>query len=160
MRRALAAALVAALGCGDDGPSIPLAELHTESVHAQCEYLVRCGLFTDPDTCTAYFRVPDERSLLAAIEAGKIRYDGAAAKRCQDTIAAGSCDLTSRDARVRPACDAMFRGTLRAGAACGMDLECESGDCDLPSCPLDTCCPGTCVAIERRPIGEPCETDA
>jgi hypothetical protein len=149
------------IGCGDDAPAIALEDLHAEQVRARCDYLVRCGLFASGDTCTTFFRVPDERELVAAVAAGKVRYDGASAQACQTALAALSCDQSSREARVVPACGRVFTGTIRDGAACGFDAECVSGRCDEPPCPMDTCCAGTCLPTEQRgAIGASCETDA
>jgi hypothetical protein len=158
--RWIALALLAAAGC-DDEPSIALADLRAESLHARCEHLSGCGLFASADACAAFFRVPDEAELHAAVAAGKIRYDGVKALACQTAIAALTCDASSRDARVMTACDGVFTGKVRDGEACGFDGECASGRCDEGACPMDTCCPGACLSTETRAAaGATCETDA
>ncbi|MGN6108684.1 MAG: hypothetical protein ACTHU0_26495 [Kofleriaceae bacterium] len=159
--RRLALALALAAGCGDNIPAIELADLHAESVAARCERLVRCGLLADLDVCTAYFRVPDEAGLYAAIAAGKIRYDAASAQACQDALARLDCDETSRDARTTPEpCTRMLEGTIETGDECVFDAECRSGACNAPEvCPFDTCCGGTCIPSAFAAPGEPCEAD-
>ncbi len=157
-RRILAATLLAA--CGDNGPSIALEDLQAETVRARCDRIVRCGLLTSHETCVAYFRAPDEGELLAAIEAGKIRYDGASALRCLDALAALPCDEASAEARAPiEACERMLRGQLEVGDACAFDGECASGACDEPVCPRDTCCAGACLPTRVAAEGEPCATD-
>lgn len=158
--RWIALAALVSSGC-DDAPSTALDDLQAESLRARCEYLTRCGLFASGDACAAFFRAPDEAELRAAIAAGKIRYDGVKALACQTALAALSCDQSSREARVIPACDGVFTGRVRDGAACGFDGECASGRCDEPSCPMDTCCSGVCLPTETRAAASaPCETDA
>lgn len=154
----MVATLLAA--CGDDAPAIDLQALHGETVRSRCDRLVRCGLLASQETCLAYFRVPDEDDLHAAIEAGKIRYDGASALRCLDSLAALPCDETSREARAPiEACARMFRGRLEVGEACEFDLECASGSCDEAPCPADRCCAGTCLATRVAAAGAPCTRD-
>jgi len=153
------AALVSA-GC-DDAPSITLEDRYAEQLRARCDYLVRCGLFASGETCSAYFRFPDERQLLAAVAAGKIRYDGVKARACQTALAALSCDQSSREARVIPACDGVFTGKVRDGDMCSFDEECASSRCNEAACPMDTCCAGTCLPTQTRvAVGGSCETDA
>lgn len=158
--RWLALAALVSSGC-DDPPSIALEDLQAETIRARCERLVRCGLLATEETCTAFFRTPDEDNLHAAIDAGKIRYDGVKALACQTALAALSCDASSREARVVPACDGVFTGRVADGDACSFDAECASGRCDEAQCPFDTCCSGTCLATETRAAaGASCETDA
>jgi len=158
VHRLVAATLLAA--CGDHGPSIALEDLYAETVRARCDRLVRCGLVTSPETCTAYFRTPDENALHAAIAARKIRYDGADALRCLDALAAQPCDETSREVRAPiEACERMLRGTLAVGAECSFDAECSSGSCDAPPCLPDTCCTGKCLATHTAAAGAPCTID-
>jgi hypothetical protein len=146
--------------CGSSpGPALPLAQLRAEETRALCEYYVRCGVFGELDTCTAFFPPPDDRSLFAAVEAGKVRYDDAAAVRCRDEMAARSCDATTREGRVPLVCNEVFVGRVATGGKCGFDLECTSGLCLLPGCPPGACCPGTCEPGERNPIGTPCQSD-
>lgn len=160
-QRVLAVTAVVSAGCGDNGPSIALDDLYAESLRARCEHMVGCGLFATLDTCSAYFRIPNEAELHAAIAAGKIRYDGAKAHECYTAVAAVTCDATSREARVAPGCDEVFAGRVEDGDSCGFDEECGSGRCDLPTCQFDMCCPGTCLPTETRAaLDEPCETDA
>jgi hypothetical protein len=157
--RWLAFAALAAAGC-DDAPSIALEDLNAETIRARCERLVRCGLLATEETCTAFFRTPDEDNLHAAIDAGKIHYDGEAAHRCLEALAALPCDETSREVRIPvEACEQMLAGTLEVGDPCAFDRECRSGSCDAPVCPSDSCCTGSCLATRVAAIGAPCTTD-
>lgn len=157
-RRVVIAALLAA--CGDNIPAIELDELYAETVRVRCERLVRCGLLATDEACTAFFRTPDEDDLYAAIDAGKIRYDGEAARRCLDARAELPCDETSHEVRTLiEACDRMLVGTLEVGVPCAFDRECSSDSCDAPVCPPDTCCTGTCLATRVAAADAPCATD-
>jgi hypothetical protein len=146
--------------CGDNVPGLPLEELQAATVQARCERLVRCGLLTSTETCAAYFRAPDERTLQAAIEAGKIRYDGASAPGCLAALAALPCDESAAEARTPiEACERMLRGRLDVGDTCAFDLECGSGSCDAPPCLPDTCCTGKCLPTRTAAAGAPCTAD-
>jgi hypothetical protein len=162
MRGGPALAVVLAVGCGTPDPGIPFEELDALVASARCERLVRCGLFAERTTCDAYFRKRPDLGLRAAINAGKVTFDGNAAEACQAALAALSCDDASREARVLPdACDQMFGGTADLGEVCQRDQECISGACDQnDACPANMCCAGTCVANDRVEIGGPCTTNA
>jgi hypothetical protein len=161
MRRLVfAVALLAA--CGDDGGgSIPLDELDGEAYSAACSFYVHCGLIDDLQTCRDLdldigFLDP---SLRAAVEAGKVIYDGDKARECLSSLPL-SCDRNAFERSDNSACDEIFVGTLSAGAVCALDEECISQDCNVPGC-ADACCQGTCVgdAPPALPkVGESCAT--
>lgn len=159
MVRSLAIAMfvTSVAACGDDG--ISLADYNSVSLDARCDYYVRCGSFPDSETCRAYFErdAIDSPNIEAAIEAGKTRYDGAAAARCFAALDAASCDQTTRSARVPdPSCKRIFVGTGKPGDSCGFDSECESSRCLVVDCP-DACCLGTCgSAHPEAALGESC----
>jgi hypothetical protein len=153
--------LAAIAACHAQNP-IAKQDLATAFVDAECAYLARCGLFPDAATCErAYIGVSFtvDATRFAAIDAGVIKYDGAAARTCIDSYASASCDLTAESARVRPdACDHVVTGTLGDGASCALDEECVSKRCTIPMCTV-TCCKGTCTgntAPTRQPIGGSC----
>lgn len=151
---------LSAAGCGDNIPGLAFDDLHAASLQARCDYLQRCGLIADHAVCTALFRAPKDDRLRAAIDAGKIRYDGAAAKRCQEALAVRSCDQTSREVRVPfEECTRMFSGTIEVGGECAFDGECRSGSCNAPACPVMTCCAGVCLPTAFAALGESCAND-
>ncbi len=144
MRHLLLATLALA-ACGDNLPGISLAELEASRHAAECERYVRCGLVTDEQTCTTFFRRELDPALVAMVDAGKLRYDPIAAAACNKQLAALSCDATTAEARAVPAvCKTVLIGTINAGATCLDDRECATGRCDAPRCAPDACCPGGC----------------
>jgi hypothetical protein len=157
MRKVLAMLLLAS--CADDG--MKLDDFLAARRGAECSRLARCGLFASETTCNAYFRTPHDESLRAAIAKNKVAYDGTAAQKCLDALAAISCDTTQRDARLEPEpCAQVFTGRIEDGAACGFDGECKSEVCTRPACARDECCLGTCAPTISSPIDGPCEVDA
>lgn len=149
MKRVVWLTLVVATACSS--PSIRLEDLDAEAQEAKCARLVRCGLFASAEACDAYFRSPPVSSLGPAEAAGRLGFDGAAAKQCEDALAAEGCDPTSREVRVVPdACSRMFRGRVADGAPCSFDQECASSRCDLPTCGDGVCCVGTCGSTRLR----------
>jgi hypothetical protein len=139
--------------------SVRLEDVDTEALRARCERFTRCGLFTDQDACEAYFRIVVDVNRQPAIDAGLVRYDGEAARRCDDAIAAMTCDGTSREARVPPAdCAKIFVGTVADGDACQDDTECASARCnrDFSQCDAQACCMGTCANTQRSAVGDQC----
>jgi len=78
--------------------------------------------YTDAAT---YFNVT---AIQASIGAGKIAYDGSAAKQCVDGMAAPTCaTYWTQGPNAPAACDTAMVGKVAAGAACTNDFEC-SGD--------------------------------
>lgn len=121
-------------------------------IDARCAFLVRCGLFTDVPACVRfqeYFRV-DDPNVSAAVEAGHVVYDEAAAAACVTAFKTGACD-----AMVSEACSDVFRGQMANGAACAIDAECISGRCNVSSC-MEACCAGSCVEAYVPAIGQQC----
>jgi hypothetical protein len=151
-----------AFACHHAKPPLDKTDLQSAFVDAQCTHLVSCGVFPDSNAChrayTGYiFAV--EPTKFAAIDAGKILYDGVAARECIDSYATASCDRTQQSARVSPdACDHVVEGTLDAGVSCVLDDECVSKKCDIPVCVVE-CCSGFCAsgsAPTRAPVGGSC----
>ncbi|HUS31367.1 MAG TPA: hypothetical protein VMZ53_22805 [Kofleriaceae bacterium] len=150
MRRSLV--VLAFVGaCG----GIDLGEYPDEAVDARCEYLVNCGLFEDANACRAYYqdRLPNNPSVEAAVDDGKLAYDGDAADDCLDALRSGSC---SRGAELPDTCDHIFTGKVADGGACAFDAECVSDFCDVSDCTM-ACCPGMCSPSRPVPkIGQQC----
>ena len=151
MRRSLL--LVFLVACGS---SVDLADYSKSAEDARCSYLVNCGLFTDQASCHAYFdsRTLQNPSVKAAVDAGKLSYDGEAASDCFDGLSSASCSF---NADTPAACDKIFKGKIADGAACAFDAECISDSCITMSCSM-ACCPGMCCMTVPTPkIGQPCD---
>lgn len=155
-RKLVLAVMLAA--CGSD-PTISLADYPSANLAASCQYLVKCGLFTDEASCVAFTPLPADSNAADAVAANKMSYSGTSAKQCIDSIAAASCDSTQQSAREIPnACTHIFTGKLATGDTCAFDLECQSGACDIPSCGM-ACCTGTCApAVAKAQVGASCAT--
>lgn len=147
--------------CGDNIAGVTIDDYADARRTADCERLTRCGLFSNFDACERFLSDRLDHDVRAAIDANKIAYDGSAAKACLAAVAEQSCDATSEDARALiPACERLFTGLVADGAECAFDLECASGACDAPACPIDECCPGTCLAtITNAATDEGCHRD-
>jgi hypothetical protein len=138
------------------GGSIDLADYPGSAVDARCQYLARCGLFPDVASCQAYYAhvVLQNPSVQAAVDGGKLGYDGEAAKDCLDALSSASCDRTFSN--VSDACDQIFTGKVPDSGACAFDTECVSGNFNVSDCTM-ACCPGTCVPARPIPgIGQAC----
>ncbi|HEY1549715.1 MAG TPA: Dickkopf N-terminal cysteine-rich domain-containing protein [Kofleriaceae bacterium] len=144
MRRTLLVLLVAC--SSNSGGSLTYEQYETQALSTECAYLAKCGLFPDTSTCEqgyGSFIIVDDPSLMAAIDDGRVTFDGGKASQCLAQFAAESCDQTM--SREDPSvCEHVISGTVGGGSACALDEECISQVCDIPSCEL-ACCPGTCV---------------
>ena len=127
---------------------------------ANCDLRVRCGLFTDRDSCAAYFPAGDDANLAADIKAGRTKFDANRAEECVNDLRNTPCDGTSEEARTNPAaCDAAITGTGLLGDACFANDECESGACSFDAACSSACCTGSCAATQApADRGEPCAT--
>ncbi len=157
-----ALALTLALGCSDTttgggggggGGTVALEALPTAYYAALCASLYRCPTQPESGTALAIFR--DEATcqrragalagaslddLLAAVRAGRIRYDGAAASRCLQEVTAR---CVQDDAELGRLCRGAFTGTLSPGTGCWRSEECAEGYCDH-GMSSDRQCPGVC----------------
>jgi hypothetical protein len=147
-------AVVVLAGCSG---GIAASDYARELRDAQCELRVRCGLFPDTASCTPYFPISDDGTLLAAISAGTSSYDADKAQECVNNFRNTPCDETSREARQLPAaCTEAVTGTGAIAARCFSNSECSSGACQIATCGT-TCCAGSCVAsTPPGKRGEPC----
>ncbi len=165
MRAAFLLVVVGLAGCGDDGgDAITLDEAPGVFRSEYCRYLARCGAVPDVASCIGLntgITSNVDPSLRAAIEAGKIDFDGGILGTCYHQIGDLPCDRTTELARTFGgiACYGAALGTIETGSACAFDDECRSGACDAPDCP-DACCEGACIgpALEPPPypIGAAC----
>lgn len=150
---------VAAVAACSSASSIELDELGRVSLAARCTRFVRCGLSPTIEACVAYFRIPPPDSFGQARDAGRLDFDGEQARRCEDALAAQSCDVTSRDLRVvSESCTKMFHGHVADGDACAFDQECASSRCDRGVCPDGVCCAGVCSSTRTGGnLGDACD---
>ena len=83
----------------------------------------------------------DAATVGASITAGKIAFDGAAAKACLDGIGAPACATYWNTGPDFPAaCERALVGKVANGGACAIDFECSSLEsyCDAGRCTPDT----------------------
>ena len=153
MRRLAAFALLAGCTGGIDYAHFPGA-----LEDARCAYYVRCGVATSAAECRAFYgRVAiANTSTDTAVEMGIISYDGDVAQQCLDAYASLSCDTTEHTGDELEVCSGVLTGTLAVGDTCAFDRECESNNCNAPTC-TSACCSGTCGApIVLPSVGQPC----
>ncbi|HYO74487.1 MAG TPA: hypothetical protein VEU33_51275 [Archangium sp.] len=111
-------------------------DFDAELVGAVCERFVRCGVSPDEDSCKRgqFQGFIGQRGLTArhgaAIRAGQLRYDAAAAKACLEKIRAGACDVHPMPAQmlthgVGMSVDCRFLfGEVEDGEPCHQNGEC------------------------------------
>lgn len=165
MRAALVIALVWTTACGGD--SVDIEDAPEVARDALCQHAAKCGLFPDKATCLAAnfgIRFNLDPSLVIAINAGRVKYDGSKLAECYERFGDATCDRTDVDGRhILSGCTGAIEGTIGDGGACSIEEECISGVCNFTDCP-DACCPGTCVggtAPDREAeIGELCGEEA
>jgi len=146
---------LAILGCGCGGGGggggsspIPLADLPSNLKDISCTRAVACGEFADQATCLASTAI-DLGQITASVNAGKTKYDAAAAGKCLGAMRksiASACTLSGRGSTPSdPSCEEMFNGTVADGAPCFASDECISTSCNFASCTGGTmCCAGIC----------------
>jgi hypothetical protein len=164
MRTLVCVMAMALAACG--GAAVSFEDYEATERDAYCEYFVRCGAIEDLATCRKLeldLRTGFTANERAAVAAGKVDYDGDAARRCLAGLADRSCDLTSKSYRVSAApCAEILTGTLHDGEACGYGGECISRQCEAAPCGM-ACCIGACVG-DAPPgpaaIDESCEAAA
>lgn len=165
MRALFVLVIVGSFGCGDDGGGSVAIEDAPALFHEEyCSYLARCGLVPDEASCLDLndnISLHIDASLIAAVHAGKVKYDGSIIGRCYRSIGAISCDRTAESGRSLGGeeCFGGLSGTVDEGGPCAIDEECKSAMCDVPACP-DACCQGTCMGPPEpalpRHLGESC----
>jgi hypothetical protein len=138
------AGILAACGC-DNGERID--DLVGDYNAAQCGMFARCHLASDLAYCMAQGMMSDVLAAkVAAALAGKLRYDGNAARACLDAWASEACDAwqgTELSISLSSSCSQIFSGGFVAdGAPCTTDQECVSGS----ACVVSNHCPGICTS--------------
>lgn len=150
MRAALVVALGWTTACGGSGFDLGNVDIEDapEAVRRSfCHFYAKCGLFPDEASCLASNSLPFDLdpSLVAAVRAGRVKYDGRKLGDCYEQFGNATCDRTDADGRhLLAGCDGAIAGTVGDGGACAVAAECISGVCNIVDCP-DACCPGTCV---------------
>ena len=163
IRRGLAAfALVFTTGCEGGGggepaePEILYEDYAAAFEDARCVWRVQCNLEESVELCReSTFIDRDDTYVSAAVEAGTIRFDGVAAYRCVEELAARGC---GRAEPAAPSCAEVFVGQVGPEDACMISDECvEDGVCGFdPNC-VEECCAGACRLLPGpAEVGESC----
>lgn len=145
------------------GSSVGVDDLAGDIEDARCDALVRCSGIADRATCDAAVNVDDAEieTIKTGIKNGTIKYDGDQAGDCIDQLGDRSCEFTGLHTENQ--CDGVFTGTVPAGGACSINLQCANqGECVITgTCDPETmCCTGTCMGSSNEsPIGGPCDDD-
>jgi len=158
--------LVAVAACGSDGGGPVAAEdFVDELIIAACEQSARCGDAASEASCRASIDAAFLEEFADAIQDGSVQYDADKAGTCLDSIGGASCTFEGFHPDGDDPCNGVFTGTVPAGGACVVDIQCaDHGDCEQtdPSCDPDVaCCASTCVAgtQQESQVGGPCADD-
>jgi hypothetical protein len=150
--------------CAADPSPIAIDDYGAAYFDASCQYLVTCGQLKSVQECHDLFMPIAARpsnSVLAAIESGKVTYDGASARACVDGIAALRCEIEVGSRGGPLACARVTRGTVPVRGPCALNAECVSQVCELPTCD-QACCIGSCYLDQplfSGDIGAACRND-
>ncbi len=153
------------LGCSSDS-SVPLSGLEPALYDAVCAQLADCPTPGAGNAFVAYiaanpaqFSCSDQLAadggfgvgqMREAVDAGRIRYDAAAAGRCLANLNA-SCGAFSGGLEADDDCKGVFVGLVPLGGTCYQDEEC-AGDAH---CDESAGCPGVCEASAT--LGQACD---
>src|SRR5262249_19067076 len=111
----------------DNKPPLPEAERYCNAVRElpkkrRQECCPKAGLWAPTGECI--------RTLSAALRSGAVTLDAAALHGCRGAVTQETegCDwVTSVGGPTTPACLGIIKGTLKEGAVCRSNLECEEG---------------------------------
>ncbi len=164
MRTGFLCLAVALAACGSD--SISINDFGKRYIAARCSFQVTCQEMPDTATCEASYSLNDSGflTLVAAVNAKTVKYDGEAAASCVDSVASTSCAFSGF--YLKDPCAKVFTGTVATGGACFINEECAGvgSVCNQtdPNCDASTtCCPGTCAAgATKMPVGGHCTGSA
>lgn len=132
---------------GGTGGTLGVTEFLTAMGHKDCDDAFTCkanfpadagvtfeeAFGADQQACYALVaEYYDAAAVEAAITAGKIAFDGAAAKTCVDGMAAATCTTYwDEGPNVPDACWTVLVGNVAVGGACTTDFECSGENwCD------------------------------
>ncbi|MCC6217763.1 MAG: hypothetical protein IT376_23090 [Polyangiaceae bacterium] len=145
---------------GDGGASIPFSEVQAMYVAASCESARNCfgdafDLFLAGRDCaemvTKQVEAGEFPLIEAAIDDGRVTYDGTKVQACLDAVEARGCDGFLQ--REPAECQAAIDGTVELGGDCTLDAECKG----QAFCKATGACPGKCSALQ--PAGAACGGD-
>lgn len=160
---ALVAVGLSIVGCdeshGGGAPrNIPIAQVPNEYAAVACDKIDAClglvaTIFLPTSDCDTYlsnqFSQGEYANYNAAVDAGRIIYDGLKAGQCINAIRGGGCE-TIQDNGGPEVCDQVFTGTVEVGGACTLDEECPA----TAYCAFSGVCPGACA--NRKAAGASC----
>jgi hypothetical protein len=153
------------VACGGGGGPPSIDDLTNYIIDTECGIEVQCDQAPDEATCKASIQTMDKQSetVIADVKAGIIKYDGDKAKACFDAASASGCTFTGFHGKDDDPCATYLTGTVAAGGACFLDLECAGNavcNATMSGCDVTTtCCPGTCStssSTAKMPIGGAC----
>lgn len=153
-------------GCNGGSSAIPLSSLEREVANAICQQFAGCpstapggtilaaiaqhpGLYSCADLFVGGAGFPVDQ-FQASSDAGRIIYDGGAARACLDALAT-TCGGLDQVLVGNSDCQAAFAGTVPLNGTCYFDQEC-AGD---THCVFGMSCPGSCQAAPT--VGEACD---
>jgi len=123
-----------------------------------CEKQLDCGFIPDSASCIEEGRkscAGDPNPLSDAVQAGRLTYDGDAAKTCFESLSAADCLTPWDQLLASPECRGYFSGGVADGQPCyssGLN-ECATGACVRDA----SVCPGVC--IPWLDVGGDCSSD-
>lgn len=144
------------------GSCVRAEKLDYRIAKASCDLRVECGDYPNVRTCMdlTYVEQP-ETYLDAALDAGRLDYDGAQAYRCVRAIKKLKCHRGEDESEVLEDCQGIVSGAVEPEEPCMLSDECrgERSICGFnPTC-TDECCPGACRFIPGPfAAGEPCDS--
>lgn len=165
----LGAMALLASGCSSSSPRLSIEDIPAELSEAVCTQLLTCAQTragggevsrlvlspTFPELCPRLLgaELGSLDPLAAAVDAGRVAYDAAAARRCLDDVAS-SCTIEA-GLDFFPSCREALEGQVAVGESCSLQEECVPGArCDATL--VGDTCSGTCVA--RLPLGTACDS--
>lgn len=143
----------------NSGTAVPLTDVPQLYAESICEAYLGCigpvwDLFLAGQDCVELFQARVEDGfgeIEAAVEAGRIAYDGTKIQACADELSGKSCaQLLDRESAT---CRQAMAGTIALSEDCTLDDEC-AGEA---YCKSTDSCPGVCTALEAA--GGDCTDD-
>jgi hypothetical protein len=134
------------------GPSdIALGSFALPYARAVCGAQARCQTLSASveGRCRAALAASLDADVHKALAAGRLRYDGGAARTCVDGLDSTRCLSRGPTDATQAACYRALQGTVAAGQPCSFLFECSAGLC-VP----DSTCPASCPTLAPR--GQPC----
>lgn len=134
---------------------VPLDRLIGGYLTANCDWLVQCRFWPNTQACETDLEPTYQdvlQNTVAAVGAGRVRYDPVAALACFAAVRRQDCTIGAS----APECATVFEGTVPDGEPCVVHHECSSHRCAAD--PNPGCCRlGTC--LPRAAAGAPCSSN-